>query len=73
MTSFVDSNVLIRHLTGDPPRQARAATTFLEAAEDLFLVDLIVAETVYVLESVYRLERDRVATVRRVEPRAVAD
>jgi predicted nucleic-acid-binding protein len=61
LTAFVDSNVLIRHLTGDPPDQARAATGFLRSGESFILVDLVVAEVVYVLESVYEVERERVA------------
>jgi predicted nucleic acid-binding protein len=59
--AFVDSNVLIRHLTGDPPDQAARATGFLAAAEELLLADLVVAEVVYVLESFYDLPRAEVA------------
>lgn len=61
MSAFVDTNVLIRHLTGDPPRQAARATRFLAAADELLLADLIVAEVVYVLESFYEVKRARVA------------
>lgn len=61
MSAFLDTNVLIRHLTGDPPDQARRATAFLERAEELLVPDLIVAEVVYVLESFYDVERQRVA------------
>jgi predicted nucleic-acid-binding protein len=61
MTAFVDTNVLIRHLTGDPPSQASRATRFLAEAGELLLVDLVVAEVVYVLESFYDVERSRVA------------
>lgn len=61
MTAFVDTNVLIRHLTGDPPAQARRATRFLEQADELLLTDLILAEVAYVLESFYDLGRTRVA------------
>jgi predicted nucleic acid-binding protein len=61
VSAFLDTNVLIRHLTGDPPAQARRATAFLERAEELLLPDLIVAEVVYVLESFYEVERPRVA------------
>jgi predicted nucleic acid-binding protein len=61
LSAFVDSNILVRHLTGDPPDQARRATAFLSSAEDLVLVDLVVAELVYVLESVYEVDRERVA------------
>lgn len=61
MTAFVDTNVLIRHLTGDPPAQARRATRYLEAADELLLPDLIAAEVLYVLESYYDVPRAQVA------------
>ncbi len=65
MTAFVDTNVLIRHLTGDPPGQAARATRLLSRAGQLLLPDLIVAEVVYVLESVYKVPRPRVAELAR--------
>lgn len=61
MRAHLDTNVLVRHLTGDPPAQAQRATRFLAGAEQLMLADLVVAELVYVLESVYRVTRARVA------------
>jgi predicted nucleic-acid-binding protein len=65
VSGFVDTDVLIRHLTGDPPDQARRATDFLARTEPLWLADLVVAELVYVLESVYRVGRDEVAQLAR--------
>lgn len=61
MTAFVDTNIIIRHLTGDPPDLAARATAFLAASDELLLADLIVAETVYVLESFYEAPRADVA------------
>ncbi len=61
MSAFVDTNVLVRHLTGDPPNMAQRATRFLASERDLLLVDLVVAETVYVLESFYEAPRGQVA------------
>lgn len=61
LSAFVDSNVLVRHLTGDPPDQARHATEVLRSGDALILVDLVAAEVVYVLESVYEVERAQVA------------
>jgi predicted nucleic acid-binding protein len=61
LSAFLDTNVLIRHLTGDPPAQARRATAFLERADELLLPDLLVAEVVYVLESFYEVKPKRVA------------
>jgi predicted nucleic acid-binding protein len=65
LSAFLDTNVLIRHLTGDPQGQARRATAFLERADELLLPDLIVAEVVYILESFYEVERSRVAELAR--------
>lgn len=61
MTAYVDTNVLIRHVTGDPPAQARRASSFLRRAEGLRLADLIVAEAAYVLESFYNFSRAQIA------------
>ena len=62
MTAFVDTNILVRHLTGDPQAMAKRATAFLATQPELYLADLIVAETVYVLESFYKAPREQVAT-----------
>lgn len=59
---LVDTNILVRHLVGEPPRQARRATAFLAGADALELPSLIVAELVYVLESVYSTPRPVIAT-----------
>jgi predicted nucleic acid-binding protein len=61
VSAFVDTNVLVRHLTGGPPDQAARATRLLAQATQLLLPDLIVAEVVYVLESFYEVPRPRVA------------
>ena len=61
MSAFVDTNILIRHLTGDPPEMAAQATVYLGTTSELLLTDLVAAETVYVLESFYEAPRDQVA------------
>jgi len=65
VTAFVDTNVLIRHLTGDPPDQAARATRYLAGVDELLLADLILAEVAYVLESFYEAPRAQVATTLR--------
>lgn len=65
MSAFVDTNIVVRHLTGDPPAVAARATEYLASADELFLADLIVAETVSVLESYYEVARDRIAEAMR--------
>jgi predicted nucleic acid-binding protein len=61
LSAFVDTNILVRHLTGAPPDMASRATGYLRDESELILADLIVAETVYVLQSVYGASRAQVA------------
>lgn len=65
MTALLDTNVLVRHFTGVPRNQARRASTSIARAKKLRLVDLVIAETLYVLQSVYALSRDEVAVLLR--------
>ena len=46
MSAFIDTNILVRHLTGDPPDMAARASAYLATAPELLLTDLIAAETV---------------------------
>ncbi|TAL07691.1 MAG: type II toxin-antitoxin system VapC family toxin [Chloroflexota bacterium] len=61
MSVLLDTNVLIRHLTGDPPEHAVRATRFLAEERNLVVPDLVIAEMVYELESVYGAARPTVA------------
>lgn len=65
MTTFLDTNILVRHFTGDPPEQARRATSMLASVTDLHLTDVVAAETVYVLEAFYERPAPEVATLLR--------
>jgi len=60
---LLDTNILVRHLTGEPADQATRASTFLRDATSLELPALIVAELVYVLESVNEQTRPQVAAL----------
>jgi predicted nucleic-acid-binding protein len=61
----VDANILLRYLTDDPRELADRATALLETAERegvaLVIAPLILAEVVYVLQSVYSWERRDIA------------
>ena len=64
----LDTNVLVRYLVEDEPReQCERAARFIEravdAGEDVFLSDIVVCETVWVLESAYNVDRERVVGV----------
>ena len=61
---YADTNLFIRFFTGEPVSQARESKKFLDQVSkgkyELFVCDLIVAEIIYVLESVYHLDRNAV-------------
>lgn len=63
----VDTNVLVRYLTQDDARQARAAAAVLErectAEQPGFLNDVVLCETVWVLEDAYGYTRSQLVPV----------
>jgi predicted nucleic acid-binding protein len=63
---WVDTNVIVRFLTGQPPDLAAAAKALMASADAgamvLEVLPVIVAETVYTLESFYELDRKDVAS-----------
>jgi predicted nucleic-acid-binding protein len=65
VSAFVDTNVLVRHLIGDPPKMAARATAYLQKESELLVADLIVAETIYVLESFYEVARPEISEAMR--------
>jgi predicted nucleic acid-binding protein len=65
VTVLLDTNIVIRHLTGDPPDMAKRATQFLTSESELVLADVILAECVYVLAFVYGIGRVAVAQLMR--------
>lgn len=62
---FVDTNIFIRHLTGDHPDQSPRARDFFLALEagtrSAWTSHMVVAEIVYVLTRIYGFDRDQVA------------
>jgi predicted nucleic-acid-binding protein len=54
----VDTNVVVRLLTGDDPRQAARASA-LFTAEEIWLSKSVILETEWVLRSLYRFRGDR--------------
>lgn len=61
----LDTNVLVRFLVQDDPAQSARAAKLIERAvarnEALFVSDLVLCETVWVLLSAYRVPRAEVA------------
>ncbi len=57
----VDTNVLVRFLTGDDPTQ-EAATRLLFASESIWIAKTVLLETARVLTSSYKFEERAIAT-----------
>jgi len=58
--ALVDTSVLVRYLTGDPPDLAELAAGVLDHTAGLLIPHMVLAETAYVLTSVYGVEREAV-------------
>lgn len=58
MTSFLDTSVVVRYLTGIPADQAVVAGMMIDQPEGLLISGVALAETGFVLRSVYRLARE---------------
>lgn len=56
----VDTNVLVRLVTRDDPKQVRAAEAFVSAGA--WVSHLVLAETVWVLSAIYKLQASELAT-----------
>jgi len=63
----LDTNVLVRYLVKDDPRQASKASAYIRSAiersETLFLNHIVLCEVVWVLESAYRYPKNAVLDV----------
>lgn len=57
MSGFLDTSVLVRYLTGDPPELLPAARAIIDGAADLRMTNVALMETAYVLTSVYQVPR----------------
>ncbi|GBC84919.1 tRNA(fMet)-specific endonuclease VapC [bacterium HR11] len=64
---WVDANVIVRHVTGDPPDMARRATDLMRRADrgeiTLVVAEIVVAEAFWVLRSFYGHPSRQVAEV----------
>ena len=49
----VDTNVLVRALTGDDPAQSPAARGFIRESGPVWVSQVVLVETIWVLDSVY--------------------
>ena len=57
LPALLDSSVVVRYLTNNPPDLANAAARIIDSDSRLVLSELVLAETGYVLQSVYGVPR----------------
>ena len=60
MSGFLDTSVVVRYLRGEPPEMADRAAEIIEGSPELYITDVVLAETAHVLTSVYRVAREMV-------------
>ena len=58
--AHLDTSVIVRYLTNDPPSMAAAAARLINSDRPLIVSALILAESAYVLASVYGVPRDAI-------------
>jgi predicted nucleic acid-binding protein len=60
VSGLLDTSFLVRYFTGDPQDLAEQAAQVIDREEDLLVNDVVIAETAYVLTSVYKVPRETV-------------
>jgi predicted nucleic-acid-binding protein len=58
--ALLDSSYIVRYLTDDPPEMASQAAAAIDSEQPLWISEVILAESAYVLTSVYKVPRDMV-------------
>ena len=60
MSRLLDTSMLVRYLTGDPPDLADLSARAIDGEEPLLITDVVLVEAAYVLRSVYGVPREAI-------------
>jgi len=63
VSGLLDTSVIVRYLTGDPPELADRAAHIIDSSIPLYITDVVLVETAYVLISVYQMPRTAVVDI----------
>jgi predicted nucleic acid-binding protein len=63
MREFLDTNLIVRYLTGEPENQALRACALIESETILEISPVVLAETSFVLQRNYSIDRERAIDV----------
>ena len=58
MGALLDTSVVVRYLTDDPPNLADKAASVIDVEDGLQVTDVVIVETAYVLTTVYQVPRE---------------
>lgn len=60
-SNSLDTNIIVHYIVKDPPEQSIAVADFLGNTSDIYTVeDIAISETVYVLDTYYRMTRQAI-------------
>ncbi len=57
---FIETSVVVRYLTNDPPEQSERAARLIASRSPLYITETSLAESAHVLRSVYGVDRTNV-------------
>src|SRR5262249_7414242 len=60
MNDFIDTNLILRYLTGEPEDQFHLAQALIESETILIVTDVVLVETAYTLRTLYGLSREHI-------------
>ena len=60
MSGFLDTSVTVRYLSRDPVETALKAAELIQGTDPLYITNIVLAETAYVLRSFYGIPRANV-------------
>lgn len=60
VSDLIDTSVVVRYLTGDPPHLADLSAQLIDGERALVITDVVLLESAYLLSSVYGVPRERV-------------
>ena len=63
VSAFVDTSVVVRYLTADPPEMVEAARRIVDDMGPLLITDVVLAETAFVILSFYGVPRSAICAL----------
>ena len=60
----IDTNILLRYLLNDEPKQSKKASTIIQGSQKVLITDVVLVETIWTLKGKkYNLDKDSIVNV----------